>query len=732
MGMAIKKSIISFGLIAVLAGCIDSGGDDEADEESGGASGAERISFTGLVADGYLDGATVCLDINENKECDANDPTATSGEGGAFSITDATQAQRDQFPLLVEVVVGTTIDEDNAGVALTKPLTLTAPAGYGFISPLSTMVQNEVEGGSTASAAEEAVQAKLGTTLDLDSDYIEGKASGSNAEEYEQLHQVAQVTARVISDNMETLADAAAENNISLDDLISAIVDEVFDALDEIATEVEEIAADDNQTFDPDAVATEVNDELVDLAPETIEEQVEQNQAEEAATSVDMSQLLLAPGLTGFWAEIDMGNLNADYWTIYNNAQGDFQEDIKIWDSGSGAFVVDSGTPEPGYILKAAGWEAVANLDTPDSIVGGVDGTITITKAGGAFIERLISTEVDLTGLNTRLTMNDVEDGDGIWGEYLAVDTVFPAGSKGYTLADNGSDTAYIFEDWDDCGGSLVGGLCSFSYVQNGPVDGQAQSFSDIMSTTAYVFTDVDADDLVGIKAVEVGYSDTHKLWAEIVTGGVVNFYKVGQDHGSPDVSFLGASTWGTVTLNPAAAIELVMIPETFEFDYIAEDGNVILGLIAGYIRQADIEGAGGNDPQLRLLNATATAAVTGSNFSLNIQSAEFSSSTAPGTYTLGCSANGFVDDCTITLDANGTGTSHWPIEGTTPAFDTVLTWEVIGQGQLKIIHDGDQVEYQRYTITNGTTESGFSDLDDCLLSDDSCTLAVNMSWIKQ
>jgi hypothetical protein len=622
--MNIKSSWLTLGLIAAMTGCIDSGSDDAADDEGsnggdGGAATVERISFSGLVADGYLDGARVCLDINKNKKCDADDPTATSGAGGKFTIEGATKEQRDTFALLVEVVVGTTTDEDNAGVVLTKPLTLSAPAGYGFISPLSTMVQSKVESGSTPVEAKKAVQDKLGTTLDLDSDYIAGKASGANAEDYKRLHQVAQVTARVISDNIVKLQAVANDpaNNISIEDLISAIVDEVFEALDEITKQVEVIAADPEADFNPDTVAQAVDEEVIDLEPDTVAGVIEQNKAQEAATTVDMSALLLAPGLTGFWAEIEYGSLSADYWTIYNDTNGDFKSDELEW-SGNG-FVSPTGTPDTDYILKASGWVVVTDFDTPDSMVGGTDGTITITKAGGDVITRLISTEVDLTGLNTRTVMNRVEDGDGIWGEYLDSGATFPAGSKGYTLADNGSDVAFIFEDGDWCDGSLVGGLCAYSYVQNGPNDGQAQSFADIESSTAYSFTGTPAADIEGIKGVEIAYTNTHKLWAEIVTGGVVNYYKVGKDHSTPDVSFLGASTWSAVALNPAAAIELELIPGVLSFGDIAEDGNVILGLIAGYIRQTDLDGGGDGDsePQIRLLNKTAADAVTGVNFSL-------------------------------------------------------------------------------------------------------------------
>ena len=74
------------------------------------------IVMGGKVADGYLVGAKVCLDLNQNKLCDDGEPSATSTAGGDFSITDATQEQINNFPLLVEVTAGVVDEEDRKSV----------------------------------------------------------------------------------------------------------------------------------------------------------------------------------------------------------------------------------------------------------------------------------------------------------------------------------------------------------------------------------------------------------------------------------------------------------------------------------------------------------------------------------------------------------------------------------------------------------------------------------------
>jgi len=627
--MNIKIGLFTLGLVAAMSGCIDSGGDDAdagSDNGGGGAGTVDRISFSGLVADGYLAGAKVCLDLNNNKECDDDEPSATSGEGGAFEITQATQEQRDTYPLLVEVVVGTTVDEDTitddapTGVAFDQPLTLTAPVGYEFISPLTTMVQNEVEGGATASAAETSVQEKLGTTLDLDSDYIAGQ-TGANSDEYEQLHQVAQVTAIVISDNLVKLEDAAQANDISLDDLISAIVDEVFAALEEITEQVEEIAQNEEQEFDPDSVATEVDEELVDLEPDTIDDVVDLNNAQDNAVEANLAGVIKAGGISWFYTESNNEGFTAEYGTLSIDGSNAFQEVSYDWDGSTFTEDTSVGDGDPGFILINGTWTATTNADEVSDINALEDGSIELVQAEGNFIKRFKGTEVDLANNNARILMNALDDGEGLWGEYLSADLVFPAGSKGYTLQDNGSDEPYIFESWSDCEvDQLVGGLCSFAYVQDGPgqTGGAVATLADIKVATAAQVAGSASTALPVLKAVEIGYGDNDKLWAEIVEGGAVNYYVVAHDHQS--YSFLGASTWAAVSGAESTTIELQAIAGIHHFDSEFDDGgNPVLAVIDGFVRNAAHElNSTEVSNVVQLLNDTARDAVTGVAFSLD------------------------------------------------------------------------------------------------------------------
>ncbi|MFT6984341.1 MAG: hypothetical protein ACJAT7_000127 [Psychromonas sp.] len=261
--MKLQGKLLSLLVASALTGCGDSYGPLETPIAE---PQPQPISLSGKVADGYLSGANICLDINVNKICDAGEPSATSSAGGAFNIENLTQSAIDSFPLLAEIIKGQTIDEDNPNVALTKSYTLSAPAGFTFVSPLTTMIQNEIEKGTEALQAAVIVQEQLGTTFDLNIDYIEAKhddtSSDENQADFEKLHQVAQVAARVIADNREKFADNIANEDISIKELNTLIMDGVFAALDEISVQVEMINADIG-SFDPDAIATDINERFI-------------------------------------------------------------------------------------------------------------------------------------------------------------------------------------------------------------------------------------------------------------------------------------------------------------------------------------------------------------------------------------------------------------------------------------------------------------------------------------
>jgi len=203
------KQLTKFALtsisVALLSAC--GGGGDSAPE-----SGATTTSLSGVVADGYLRGATVCLDINQNAVCDSDEPTAVTGQGGAYTMTDIPSGVESTASLLVEVPA-TAVDEDNPDVAVGQAYFLSAPAGqHAFISPLTTMLHQQMQNESqTKDEAMSALQSQLKLNIDLTQNYIEMKQSTTDEDqvEYEAAHSTAQAVVRTLQQNLTTLGEVA-------------------------------------------------------------------------------------------------------------------------------------------------------------------------------------------------------------------------------------------------------------------------------------------------------------------------------------------------------------------------------------------------------------------------------------------------------------------------------------------------------------------------------------------
>lgn len=135
--------------------------------------GPELGSKDGNVQDGYLRGAVVCVDLNQNKDCDADEKQVDSVAKGAWTLEGLTPRQQ-RFPLVAKAIAGKTIDEDAPDAPIAEGFSYTAPASAKVISVLSTIVQTDIESriaaGETPAAAEEAAKDKLVADLGIPAD----------------------------------------------------------------------------------------------------------------------------------------------------------------------------------------------------------------------------------------------------------------------------------------------------------------------------------------------------------------------------------------------------------------------------------------------------------------------------------------------------------------------------------------------------------------------------------
>jgi hypothetical protein len=116
-------------------------------------------SVSGTVIDGYVEGAIVCEDTNENNQCDNGEPTGRSDLNGNFTL---------------QGIIGSHQLLSDGGVSMDTNLTvkgvMSAPAGSLVITPATTIIQSLVKSGLHQNEAEEMFKTafNLDTAVTMD------------------------------------------------------------------------------------------------------------------------------------------------------------------------------------------------------------------------------------------------------------------------------------------------------------------------------------------------------------------------------------------------------------------------------------------------------------------------------------------------------------------------------------------------------------------------------------
>lgn len=155
--------IVHASLLALVTGCGGSGGGGISLEPPAPVTLSGRV-----IANQGVQDTTVCLDLNANLQCDADEPaSAPTGADGAYSLTtDPAKTSAEQAaaaPFVAQLPI-TAVDAAEPGRPLaTRAIVFTAPAGQGTqINPLTTLVQTGVASGLSRADAEAAVAVQLG------------------------------------------------------------------------------------------------------------------------------------------------------------------------------------------------------------------------------------------------------------------------------------------------------------------------------------------------------------------------------------------------------------------------------------------------------------------------------------------------------------------------------------------------------------------------------------------
>ncbi|MDR8027946.1 hypothetical protein KPA93_32495 [Burkholderia cenocepacia] len=176
------KHILGVSIAASLAAC-GGGGDSGQPSAGGGATPTTPTpTITGKAIDGYLAGATVCLDLNNNGVCDAGEPSAITGATGQFAISYSGDATGKT--LLVQVTPATKDLSRPAGFQFPAAFTLSRvvqSSANQVVTPLTTLVTAQMQAGLSQTQAISAVQGLLGSQVDPNADYVAGNDTATQS-----------------------------------------------------------------------------------------------------------------------------------------------------------------------------------------------------------------------------------------------------------------------------------------------------------------------------------------------------------------------------------------------------------------------------------------------------------------------------------------------------------------------------------------------------------------------
>lgn len=190
-----------------------------------GCGSTTGTSVSGMVADGYLVGATVFLDKNSNYQLDAGEPSVMTDANGAYTLN-VDPADVGKYPIVALAIKGQTTDLETGPVQNSYILSMPATAMSGtvnsnFISPMSTLIREKMTPNTagmpgmtlTTAMAQLRNQMGLSAGFNLMADYVAGSRQGMvNADQYQTMHTVAQQMAGVMAEQAALVMNGSTVN----------------------------------------------------------------------------------------------------------------------------------------------------------------------------------------------------------------------------------------------------------------------------------------------------------------------------------------------------------------------------------------------------------------------------------------------------------------------------------------------------------------------------------------
>lgn len=583
--MSLKRTTLALAMALALSACGGGGSDSSTGStgntgtggtgdtggtggtgDTGGGTGGTSTTVSGKAADGYLAGATVCLDINANMTCDTSEPTATTAAGGAFTLTIPDGVNAASYPIVVQVST-TTIDEDT-DTAVGKPFVLSAPAGESdFISPMTTVVHGMLQQNPALTLEDVVTQVKLsiGASADVNlfEDYIAAEQDTSNPaqDEYERLHNIAQVAAKVMAENQEAIMEAAVEQGIDTTEsnatLLALVINQTIDELDDAAQTVDDAG----DSFDIETVTVQTAD-VTDLT-----QQIQEIEAVAGATKVSIESLM-AQGVYSIWSgedEYEYGYLQGA------EVAGRLEESWSSYDSATQTWVVEDES-ENSYFLSSDGWKLASDSAPNYTVTYQADGSALLSLDNTDFALQYSAAEVDVAGKPIKDYLG-YEVHEAV-APTIVGDPVFSSGAKIYQINFIVQTDSYRLDNWYDCEAEHADpdGNCNIAFGNaSNTVFAPAQTFAELF----YPSGSTPSGNYFG-----VGDNIEIRLIAGDGTRGGIHITDT-QDPEHPQVSF------GEWQYREVYGEQIMMLTLPAEFtERFWSSGQQILAVQDGYVRR--------------------------------------------------------------------------------------------------------------------------------------------------
>ena len=210
-------------LIVSFTAC--GGGGDNGSTISNPPPVINKISFSGVAIDGYISGATACLDLNVNGSCDTAEPITQTATDGTFTFTNIEVDKDILLPVIVtggiDTATGKVFRGELKRIVDTKSINNSVKLS---VTPLTDLVASSYIASTNKSAAtltqtRSNVASSLGLTItDIGSDPMMNKALFAKTQEVQQIKEL------VLTSSLKSIVRSNLSPIFSITSLASLLI----------------------------------------------------------------------------------------------------------------------------------------------------------------------------------------------------------------------------------------------------------------------------------------------------------------------------------------------------------------------------------------------------------------------------------------------------------------------------------------------------------------------------